>query len=179
MLCDQQEPLSAGMYLSYRKAFLSTSHKPLTYLLMAKHIYFCFGKREQRRFHKLLKRKTKHFCNLLSGSVCGNMFYIFWFLPIGASEWFPRTNKLSQHPQKQTVYCSQMNNRCLTGSVSALCLQSESVDEQEYASKNLPILTTSSFSRMVPYFGLLVWSLWNNPERLTFSFRQIRIRRNK
>lgn len=66
-----------------------------------------------------------------------------------------------------------MNHRRLTALVGASCLQSESVDEQEFASRNLPILTTSSFSDMVLYLGLLVWILWNNPEHLRVSSLQM------
>ena len=44
--------------------------------------FFVSGKGCKREFHKLLKRGTKYFCSLLSGSICGNMFYIFWLLPL-------------------------------------------------------------------------------------------------
>lgn len=53
----------------------------------------------------------------------------------------------------QTLYCAPMNNRHLTGLVGASCLQSDSVDEQEFASRSLPILTTSSCVLYGTIFG--------------------------
>lgn len=140
---------------------------------------FCFWERGKKSFHELLKRKTRHVCSLLSSSICGNMSSFscsFLQKPLDGSQRL--NNKFSQHSQLWILYCLQMNNQHLTGLVGASCLQSESVDKQEFASKNL-IVTTSSVSYRALYFGLLVLILWNNLENLRFSFRQIYIRKNK
>lgn len=108
-------------------------------------LFVCFWKTEPKRFPKLLKRKTKLFCRLLSGSICGHVFYIFRLLPIETWEWFSGTSELGQHPQTPTLFRSQRDHQRLTGSVGASCLQSESVDERDSASRSLPALTTSSF----------------------------------
>lgn len=63
------------------------------YLTAEKHIiFFVSGKGDKREFHELLKREAKYFRSLLNGSICGNMFYIFWLLPVDTQEWFSETN---------------------------------------------------------------------------------------